>query len=129
MKAKRSLNSANACYRGHNGTMAQPGNEGLAKAATDLAAHLLAERFPARRSFPLCDIKAIEDIEVFENRMPIAGHRQHAELFRDLFAGTGDFPSANHVSAGVRRKAAQLCHIGRRQRPADGVTEIFAKLF
>ena len=61
--------------------------------------------------------------------MTIAGHRQDAELFGDLFAGTGDFPSANHVGAGFRRKTAQLRHIGDRQRPADGVTEIRAKLF
>jgi hypothetical protein len=45
-----------------------------------------------------------------------------------LLAGTADLPSANHVGAGFRRETAQPGHIDRRQRLADGVTEIRAKL-
>ena len=100
-----------------------------AEAAADLVPHLLAEGFPAGRSLGLGDIVPVEDVEVVEDRMTVAGHRQNAKLFGDLFAGTGDFPSANHVGAGFRRKTAQSGHIGYRQRPADGITEIRAKPF
>ena len=100
-----------------------------AKATTDLVPHLFAEGFPARGSLSLGEIVPVEDVEVVEDRMAIAGHRQDAELFGDLFAGTADFPSANHGGAGFRRKTAQPGHIGCRQRPADGVSEIRAELF
>ena len=49
-----------------------------AKAATDLVPHLFAERFPARGSLRLGDIVSVEDVEVVEDRMSVAGHRQHA---------------------------------------------------
>src|SRR5688572_26877722 len=51
-----------------------------AQAATDLVPHLFAEGLPARRSLALGDIVPVENIEVVEDRMTIAGHRQDAEL-------------------------------------------------
>ncbi|MDP3075180.1 MAG: hypothetical protein Q8N40_06020 [Bradyrhizobium sp.] len=100
-----------------------------AKAATDLVAHLFAEGFPARGSFRLGDSVPVEDVEIVEDRMTIAGHRQDAELFGNLFAGTGDFPLAYRVGAGVLGETAKLRHVRRRQRPADGVSDILAKPF
>ena len=85
-----------------------------AQAATDLVPHLFAESLPARRSLGLGDIVPVEDVEVVEDRMTIAGHRQDAELFGDLLAGTADFPSANRGGAGFRRKTAQPGHVGCR---------------
>ena len=100
-----------------------------AKATTNLVAHLFAEGFPARGSLGLGDTVPVEEVEIFEDRMTIAGHRQDAELFGNLFAGTGDFPLAYRVGAGLLCETTKLRHVCRRQWPADGVSDILAKPF
>ena len=60
--------------------------------------------------------------------MAIAGHRQNAEELVRWPAGTAHFPPSNGIGAVARLKAAQLCHIGSRQRPADRVGEILTEL-
>ena len=102
---------------------------GLAESATDLVPHLFAEGFPARGPLRLGDIVPVEDVEIVEDRIPIARHRQQPELFGNRFAGTCNLPFSYHVGTGVRRETAQLRHVGDRQRPADGVTEFLAKTF
>ena len=86
-----------------------------AKAATDLVPHLFAEGFPARGSLGLGDIVPVEDVEVVEDRMAIAGHRQDAELFGHRLARTGDLPLAYRIGAGVRCETTELRHVRRRQ--------------
>jgi hypothetical protein len=95
----------------------------------DFIAHLFAESLPVGRPFPLIDVPAIEDVEIFEDRMAIAGHRQDEKEFACGSAGAGDLPSAYGVGTVARLKPAELCHIGGGQWPADRVTEILAKLF
>jgi hypothetical protein len=94
-----------------------------------LIAHLRAEFGPARRPFLLVDIEAVEDVEIFQDRVTIAGHRQDAEQFARRPARAADFPAADHVGAVAGGKPAQPRHVGRRQAFADGVAEILAKLF
>jgi hypothetical protein len=101
----------------------------LAEPAPDLVAHVLAESLPARGAILLVDIEAVEDVEVFEDRISIACHRQYAKQLGRRPAGAFDFPFAYRVGAVARRKAAQLCHVGSRQASADRMTEILANLF
>ena len=101
---------------------------GSAETPAYLVPHLFTEGFPARRSFFLVDIEAVEDVEVFQDRVTIASHRQDAKQFGRRPAGAGDFPSAYRVGAVAGREAAQLRHVGRGQASADRVAEIPAKL-
>jgi len=61
--------------------------------------------------------------------MAIAGHCQNAEKLACGSAGTTHFPPPNGIGAFAWLQAAQLCHVGSRQRPADRVGEILAELF
>src|ERR1700674_1954542 len=105
------------------------GEPGSREALANFVAHLFAESLPARRPILLVDIEAVEDVEILEDRMAIACHGQDAKQFVRWFAGAGHFPSADGVGAIGRRKGAELCHVGGRQRSSDRVTEILAKLF
>jgi hypothetical protein len=116
-----------------------PGGSGLstgrgahpesAETPANLVAHLFAEGFPARRSFLLVDMEPVEDVEIFEDRVTIACHRQDAKQFGHRPAGAGDFSFTHRIGAVARREATQLRHFSSRQAPADRVTEILAKLF
>src|SRR6266853_1207306 len=56
-----------------------------AKAAADLVPHILAEGFSARGPVFLVDIEAVEDVEIFKDRISIACHRQYAKQFARRF--------------------------------------------
>ena len=86
------------------------------------------ELFPARRPFLFVDIEAVENVEIFQDRMTIACHRQNAKLFGRRPAGASDLPFADRVGAGAGREATQLGHFSRRKASANGVTEILAEL-
>lgn len=99
------------------------------EASANLVAHLLAELLPPRRPLLFGDIKAVEDIEIVENGITVAGHCQNTKQFAGRSGGTGDFPSANGIGAGLaRREAAQLGHVGGRERSTDRLAEIVAQL-
>jgi hypothetical protein len=100
-----------------------------AKAAADLVPHILAEGFPARGPVFLVDIEAVEDIEIFKDRISIACHRQYAKQFAGRSARASDFPSAYRVGSVAGGEATQLRHVGSGQASADRLTEILAKLF
>ena len=99
------------------------------EALANFVAHLFAKCFPAGRSFLLGDIAPIEDVEIFQDRVTIARHRQNAQEFGGRSAGAGHFPSADGVGAIARRKAAKLCHIGGGQRSADRVSRSLRSCF
>jgi hypothetical protein len=113
--------------RGTRGGFAQGIRSGQPLA--NFVAHLFAEGFPAGRPLLLIDIPPIEDVEIFQDRMAIARHGQNVKQFVRRTAGAGYFPTADGVGAIARRKAAEPCHVGSGQRPADRVSEILAKLF
>ena len=92
-------------------------------------AHLFAEFLPACRSFCFRNIESIKYVEIFQDWIKVTGHGQDAKEFVRRSAGAGDLPSAYGIGTTARRQAAKLRHIRRRQRPADGVAEILAKLF
>jgi len=92
-------------------------------------AHLFAEFLPACRSFCFRNIESIKYVEIFQDRITIAGHGQDAKEFVGRSAGAGDLPSAYGVGTTARCQAAKPRHVGGRQRPADGVAEVLAKLF
>jgi hypothetical protein len=92
-------------------------------------AHLFPEFLPARRSFGFRNIESIKYVEIFQDRITVAGHRQDAKEFVRRSARTRNLPSAYGVGTAARCQAAKLGHIRRRQRPADSVAEILAKLF
>jgi len=100
-----------------------------AKAAADLVPHVLAEGFSARGPVFLVDIEAVEDVEIFKDRISIACHRQYAKEFARRSARAFDLPSAYRVGAVADGEATQLRHVGRGQASADRMTEILAKLF
>jgi len=100
-----------------------------AKAAADLVPHILAEGFSARGPVFLVDIEAVEDIEIFKDRISIACHRQYAKQFARRSARASDFPSAYRVGSVAGGEATQLRHVGSGQASADRLTEILAKLF
>jgi hypothetical protein len=99
------------------------------EAATNLVAHLLAKLLPTCRSVLLGDVEAIEHVEVFEDRVTIARHREDAKQFCRGARGTRDFPSADGVAAAARWKAAELRHVRGGQGFTNRVTEIVAELF
>jgi hypothetical protein len=101
----------------------------LFETLANFVAHLFAEFLPARRSFSFRNIESIKDVKIFEYRITVASHGQDAKEFVRRSAGARDLPSAYGVGAAARRQAAKFRHIRRRQRPADGVAEILAKLF
>src|SRR4030088_886093 len=107
----------------------KPSNFRLAEPAPDLVAHVLAEGLSARGAILLVDIEAVEDVEVFQDRISIARHRQYAKQLGRRPAGASDFPFAYRVGAVARRKAAQLRHVGSGQASADRMTDILANLF
>src|ERR1700722_13801243 len=92
-------------------------------------AHPFAEFLPARRSFGFRNIESIKYVEIFQDWIKVTGHGQDAKEFVRRSAGAGDLPSAYGIGTTARRQAAKLRHIRRRQRPADGVAEMLAKLF
>ena len=83
----------------------------LVEAAANLVAHLLAEFFPARRSFLFRDIEPIEDVKIFNNRVTIARHGEDAQQFGRRPTRAADFPSANGVGA-ARCEPAKPGHVG-----------------
>jgi hypothetical protein len=95
----------------------------------NFVSHLGAKRFASGRPFLLIEIPPVEDIEIFEDRMAIAGHRQNAEEFARGSAGTAHFPPSDRIGAVAWLQATQLCHVVSRQRSADRVGEILAELF
>ena len=101
----------------------------LFEALANFVAHLFAEFLPARRSFSFRNIESIKYVKIFQDRITVAGHGQDAKEFVRRSAGTGDLPSAYGVGTAARGQATKLRHIRTRQRPADGVAEILAKLF
>jgi len=100
-----------------------------AKAAADLVPHVLAEGFSVRGPVFLVDIEAVEDVEIFKDRISIACHRQYAKEFARRSARAFDLPSAYRVGAVAGGEATQLGHIGSGEASADRMTEILAKLF
>jgi len=99
-----------------------------AETPANLVPHLFPELFPARRPFLFVDIEAVENVEIFQDRMTIACHRQNAKLFGRRPAGASDLPFADRVGACAGREATQLGHFSRRQASANGITEILAEL-
>lgn len=99
------------------------------EALADFVTHLFAKSFPAGGPLLLIDIPPVEDVEIFQDRMAIAGHGQNEKEFACRSAGAGHFPSAYCVGAIAPFKPTKLCHVGGGQRPADCLTEILAKLF
>src|SRR5258708_6913543 len=99
-----------------------------AETPANLVPHFFPELFPARRPFLFVDIEAIENVEIFQDRMTIACHRQNAKLFSRRPAGASDLPFADRVGAGAGREAPQLRHFSRRQASANGVTEILPEM-
>ena len=55
---------------------------GSAETLANLVAHLFAELFAARRPFVFGNIMAVEDVEVFQDRVTIARHRQDPAVHR-----------------------------------------------
>src|ERR1700687_763666 len=100
-----------------------------AETLANLVAHLFTELLPPRRSFFLADIEPVEDVEILQDRVTIACHRQDAQQFARRPAGAADFPSAYRVGAAAGGEAAKFRHVGRRQALADRLTEIRAQLF
>ena len=100
-----------------------------AEPAPDLVPHVLAESLSAGRAILLVDIEAVEDVEIFQDRISIACHRQYAKEFARRSARAFDFPSAYRVGAVAGGEATQLRHIGSGEASADRMTEILAKLF
>src|SRR6266571_3528560 len=84
-----------------------------AKAAADLVPHVLTEGFSARGPVFLVDIEAVEDVEIFKDRISIACHRQYAKEFARRSARAFDLPSAYRVGAVADGEATQLRHVGR----------------
>jgi hypothetical protein len=114
----------------HSTAYAQvPAGNPLFETLANFIAHLFAEFLPARRSFGFRNIESIKYVEIFQDRITVAGHGQDAKEFIRRSARTGDLPSPHGVRTAPWRQAAKLRHIRRRQRPADGVAEILAKLF
>jgi hypothetical protein len=72
----------------------------------------LAKGIAVCRPVFLVDVAAVDDVEVFEDRVTAAGHRQDAKQLGRGISGTGDVPSADHVGAASR---AQSGHLGRRR--------------
>src|SRR5260370_29987687 len=99
-----------------------------AETSPDLIAHLFAEFCTARRSFMFGDVETVEDVEVFQDRVTVACHRQDAKQLARRPARACDFPPAYGVGAAAGRKAAQFRHVGSRQAFADRFTQIGAKL-
>src|SRR6266851_1887252 len=89
----RFLTSAPACDQAGCAVAAS------AQAAADFVAHAFAKSLPASRSFRFCNVKAVEDVEIVQDRVTIAGHRQDIKQFRGRTAGTRDLPAADHVGA------------------------------
>ena len=101
---------------------------GRGKAPADFIAHLFAELFPARRPFLLGYVETVEDVEIFQDRVAVARHRQDAQQFARRSARARDLPAPDGVAAIAGRKAAELGHVGGGQGAADRVTEIAAEL-
>jgi hypothetical protein len=99
------------------------------EALANFIAHLLAEFLPARRSFRFRNIESIKYVEIFQDWITIACHGQDAKEFAGRSAGARDFPSAYGVGTATQCQSTQPRHVGGRQRSADGVAEILAKLF
>src|ERR1700687_390500 len=102
---------------------------GSGETPANLVPHLFAELFTARRSFFFADVEPVEDVEIFEDRVTIACHRQDAEQFGRRPAGAGDVPSAYRVGAVAGAKATELRQVRNGHASGDRVTEIVAKLF
>ena len=79
---------------------------GSAEALTNLVAHLFAELLPARRPFRFGDVEAVEHVEIFQDRVVVAGHCQDTKQFGRRPAGAGDFPPPDGVAAIGGREAA-----------------------
>jgi hypothetical protein len=112
---------------GEVGRVAQ--GAGSAETLANLVAHLFAELFATRRPFVFGNIMAVEDVEVFQDRVTIARHRQDPQQFARRPAGAADFPSAYRVGALAGGEPTEPCHFSRRQAFADGDAKILAKLF
>src|SRR6185437_16416505 len=100
-----------------------------AEPATNFVAHLLAELLAARRAFLFGDVEAVEHVEIIEDRVALAGHRQDTKQFPRGPGRAGDFPAPDGIAAAAGRKAAKLRHIGCAELPADGLAEVVAEFF
>src|ERR1700761_4829073 len=83
----------------------------LREAFANLVAHLFAEGRSQGRAFFFVDVPAIEDVEVFEDGVTIAGHRENRQQLVRRSARTCHLPSANRVGAVLRFEPAKLCHV------------------
>src|SRR6185437_17044213 len=85
----------------------------------DLVAHHLAKFGAAGRAIPLTDVEAVEHIEVVQDRIFLARHRENAQQFTSRAARAAHFPAANGIAA-LRGQAAQARHVGRAELSANG---------
>ena len=99
----------------------------LTKTAAYFVAHPFAKFCPARGPVLFAHVKAIEHIEIFQDRMAIAGHGQNAKQLPCRAARARNFPSPYRIRAALRQ-AAQLRHVGRGERLADRLAKIAAEL-
>jgi hypothetical protein len=94
-------------------------NSASLEAPANFVPHFFTKFFSALVSLIFGDIEAFEYVEVFENRVTIAGHRQYAKQFGNGAARTGYFPFAYRVGPDSRRKPAELRHVRSGQGSAD----------
>src|SRR5229473_7580931 len=99
----------------------------LFETPANFVAHVFAEFCPAGRPVFFADIEPVEDVEIFKDRVTIAGHRQDAKQFTRGPAGAGDFPSTYGVAATCWREAAELRHVASRQGAANRLAKVLAK--
>src|SRR5258708_25874536 len=99
-----------------------------AETSPDLIAHLFAEFCAARRSLMFGDVETVEDVEVFQDRVTVACHRQDAKQLARRPARACDFPPAYGVRAASSRKATQVRHLSTRPASADRFTQIRSTL-
>src|SRR5438876_3655699 len=101
---------------------------GLSKPAAHLGAHFFAKFSPARRAVLLADVMAVEHVEVFQDGMTVAGHRQNAQQFGRRPARARDLPAPDRIGAAACRETTKLRHVGCRELSADRVAKIAAEL-
>jgi hypothetical protein len=95
--------------------------------AAHFVAHLLPEFGAARGTIPFANVMAIEHVEILEDRICIARHRQDAQQFGRGAARPRHFPAAYGIGF-TGRQAAQFGHVGHGERLANGRAEVFAEL-
>src|ERR1700761_5156457 len=81
----------------------------LREAFANLVAHLFAEGCSQGWAFFFVYVPAVEDVEVFEDGVAIAGHRENRQQLVRRPARARDLPSANRVGAVLRFQPAKPC--------------------